>query len=357
MKLRNLLLVFALFASSAVAFAQAPAKFNYQAVARNASGNVLASQAVGIQISIHQTTPGGTIVYSETHTTTTSSIGLMNLAIGGGTVTSGSFAGINWGAGPYYIEIGMDATGGATYISMGTQQLLSVPYALYAENGGTPGPAGPQGPAGVAGPQGPAGANGLDGAAGPAGPQGPAGATGPAGPQGAAGPAGPQGVAGPAGATGPQGPAGATGPQGPTGATGATGATGPQGPVGPQGPAGPAWTLVSNQTQTNYVFTSTTRATISVTVNNATDRVVLSGEFDFNKDASASWVACEIWRNGVEIAEGAGQGAAGADGQTLIQWVDTPGVGTWTYDLRSSQGAGGYTQIYGASIIATVVTP
>lgn len=134
MKFKNLLLAATFVVATFTAFAQAPQRFNYQAVARNSGGNVLANQNVGIQITIHQTTPGGTTVYAETHATTTSNIGLMNLAIGGGTVTSGTFSSIDWSAGPYYIEIGMDATGGTTYTSMGTQQLLSVPYALYAGN-------------------------------------------------------------------------------------------------------------------------------------------------------------------------------------------------------------------------------
>jgi hypothetical protein len=85
---------------------------------------------------------------------------------------------------------------------MGTSELLSVPYALYAANGGTPGPQGPQGPAGA---NGSVGANGNDGAPGP---QGPAGAQ---GVQGVQGPQGAQGPAGPAGPSGAQGPAGADG--------------------------------------------------------------------------------------------------------------------------------------------------
>src|SRR5689334_11280606 len=129
MKFRNLLISGLFLFGTGLVFSQSPQKFNYQAVARNAVGNVLATQPVGIEISLHQTTPGGLVVYSEVHTPTTSNIGLMNLQIGGGTVTSGNFSTINWSAGPYYIEIGMDATGGTSYVTMGTQQLLSVPYA------------------------------------------------------------------------------------------------------------------------------------------------------------------------------------------------------------------------------------
>ncbi len=135
MKLKNLLLTGVFLGLTGLLMAQSPQRFNYQAVARDGSGNVIASSPVGIRIQLHQTTPGGTVVYSETHAPTTTNIGLMNLQIGGGTVTSGTFNTIDWAAGPYYVEIGMDPTGGTTYTNMGTQQLLSVPYALYAGNG------------------------------------------------------------------------------------------------------------------------------------------------------------------------------------------------------------------------------
>jgi hypothetical protein len=63
---------------------------------------------------------------------------------------------------------------------MGNQQLMSVPYALYAANG----PQGPQGEPGPQGPIGPEGAPGLPGAEGPQGPIGVPGAIGPQGPNG-----------------------------------------------------------------------------------------------------------------------------------------------------------------------------
>jgi hypothetical protein len=113
-------------------FAQSPKSFNYQAVVRDGSGAILASQAVGIRISLRQTTATGTIAYRETFSPTTNAFGLINLAIGTGTVVSGVFANIDWSAGPYFVEVELDPAGGASYVSMGTSQLLSVPYALYA---------------------------------------------------------------------------------------------------------------------------------------------------------------------------------------------------------------------------------
>ncbi|MCD4734886.1 MAG: right-handed parallel beta-helix repeat-containing protein [Bacteroidales bacterium] len=118
-----------------IVLAQSPQAFKYQAVVRDgATGEILQNQQVGIRISIHDVTAGGNIVYQETFTETTSSFGLVNLNIGKGTPTVGSFTGIDWGSNSKFLEIEIDQTGGVSYISMGTSELLSVPYALYSEN-------------------------------------------------------------------------------------------------------------------------------------------------------------------------------------------------------------------------------
>ncbi|MCB9205596.1 MAG: collagen-like protein [Flavobacteriales bacterium] len=231
----------------------APNLINYQGVARDASGNLLADQNVGLRIQLRQSAPNGSVVFAETHGLTTTGFGLFNTQIGSGTAQTGSLGSIDWSNGPYFIEVLMDATGGTNYQSMGVSQMVSVPYALYAEtagNAGTTGPTGPQGPAGPQGAQGVQGPAGQDGAqgqtgaqgiTGSTGPQGPTGATGPtgaAGTDGATGPMGPTGASGSDGATGAQGITGSTGPQGPTGATGPTGAAGTDGATGPMGPTG-----------------------------------------------------------------------------------------------------------------------
>jgi len=120
-------------------FGQAPQSFKYQAVARDISGNILADQPVGFQISILKTTATGTAVYIETHTDTTNQFGLVILEIGRGTVTTGDFTMIDWANDEFFIQVKMDATGGTTYAMMGTSQLLSVPYSLYAEKAGSSG--------------------------------------------------------------------------------------------------------------------------------------------------------------------------------------------------------------------------
>ena len=114
-------------------FAQAPQSFKYQAVARNASGEVLANKQIEMQISILQESVNGTIVYTETFTPTTNQFGLVNLNIGTGTTISGDFSEINWGASTYFVKIEMVASGGTDYQEVGTSQLLSVPYALHAK--------------------------------------------------------------------------------------------------------------------------------------------------------------------------------------------------------------------------------
>jgi len=112
--------------------AQTPQAIKYQAVARDGAGNVLSGKDVTFRISFLQGSISGLNVYSETHSKTTNAFGLVDLEIGLGTPVSGSFTGINWGADTYFVKVEMDPSGGASYQWMGTSQLLSVPYALYA---------------------------------------------------------------------------------------------------------------------------------------------------------------------------------------------------------------------------------
>jgi len=264
MKIKNFLrvaLVFISFTSAlSTSFAQVPQALNYQAVARNTSGNLIINQLVGLKLSILAGSSTGTVAYSETQSATTNQFGLFTISIGTGTPVTGTFSAINWSTGQYWLKVEMDATGGTSYVAMGTAQLLSVPYALYAASSGTgsaTGATGPTGPTGLAGATGPSGNDGTNGLTGPtgiagsigptgltgtAGTNGATGATGPTGPTGTGmGPTGPTGTAGstgPTGLTGNAGSAGATGPTGLTGLTGGAGVTGNTGPAGTTGPTG-----------------------------------------------------------------------------------------------------------------------
>jgi hypothetical protein len=115
--------------------AQAPQGIPYQSVIRNGSGALMINQAIHIRFSIHDSTMLGTIVYQESHTTTTSNLGMIALLIGQGTPVIGSFSAINWGSGAKFMQVELDASGGNNYTDLGTQQMMSVPYSLYAGNG------------------------------------------------------------------------------------------------------------------------------------------------------------------------------------------------------------------------------
>lgn len=132
--MKNVITIYAALLMTASVFAQAPEKMSYQAVVRDGSNNLVASTAVGMQISILQGTASGSAVYVETQTPTTNANGLVSLEIGAGTVVSGIFASIDWANGPYFIKTETDPMGGTNYTITGTSQLLSVPYALHAKN-------------------------------------------------------------------------------------------------------------------------------------------------------------------------------------------------------------------------------
>ena len=121
---------------AAALFAQAPERFSYQAVVRNASNALMVNAQVGVRVNIMQGSATGSAVYSETHIVTTNTNGLMTLNIGSGSVLHGNLEGINWADGPYYLKTDIDPNGGNDYTITTTQQLLSVPYALYAKDAG-----------------------------------------------------------------------------------------------------------------------------------------------------------------------------------------------------------------------------
>mgnify|MGYP003330359818 FL=1 len=118
---------------AAIGFSQAPQKFTYQSVVRSADGTVLRSSNIGLQISILKNSAIGQPVYSETHSATSNSNGLVTVVIGDG-VSGENISDIDWSTGQYYIKVEVDPSGGIGYSIEQTAQLLSVPYALYAGN-------------------------------------------------------------------------------------------------------------------------------------------------------------------------------------------------------------------------------
>jgi hypothetical protein len=115
--------------------AQAPQGFNYQATVRNNSGALIINKSVSFKFNIIPTSATARPVYSEIQTITTDDVGQVSLVIGRGTATTGTFATIDWGTGTYFLGIELNTGNG--FIAMGTTQLLSVPYALYAKSSGS----------------------------------------------------------------------------------------------------------------------------------------------------------------------------------------------------------------------------
>ena len=108
-----------------------PDKMSYQAVIRNNDNQLVINQNVGVMIRILKGSTIGAAVYSETQIPMTNANGLVSIEIGGGT-SSDNFSTIDWSDGPYYLKTEIDPAGGTNYTITGVSQLLSVPYALYA---------------------------------------------------------------------------------------------------------------------------------------------------------------------------------------------------------------------------------
>lgn len=134
------LFILALFVSLPVLYSQAPEGINYQAVARDETGNVLSNQVISVRFSIRKNSPVDTIVYQETHSATTNGFGLFTLAIGEGSPVLGTLASVEWATHSCFLQVEIDD--GSGYVSLGSTQFLSVPYALYAKEVGNGGGAG-----------------------------------------------------------------------------------------------------------------------------------------------------------------------------------------------------------------------
>ena len=128
----QLTFIFAFFLLPSALFSQAPQGFNYQAVLRDAQGQVVKDQLVSLRLSILQGSETGTTVYSETHQVTSNAFGLVTVVVGEGNVVTGEFDAVDWEAGPYYLKVEVDLTGGSNYVTLGVSALQSVPYALQA---------------------------------------------------------------------------------------------------------------------------------------------------------------------------------------------------------------------------------
>lgn len=103
---------------------------SYQAVARDASGNLMASQNVNVSFLIREGAENGPVIYDESHAPMTNGYALFSLVIGEGTPTTGDFNTIDWGSGDHYLEV--EINGG----SVGVTKFNAVPYSKVATDMG-----------------------------------------------------------------------------------------------------------------------------------------------------------------------------------------------------------------------------
>lgn len=125
--MKKLYISLSLFLAS-FAYSQVPQAFSYQTIAFNSAGAPIANGNVNLRISILDNSATGTVLYTETHTKTTNSKGLVNLNIGQGTATTGNFGAINWGTNTKFVKVELDPNGGNNYTNVGVNELMSVPY-------------------------------------------------------------------------------------------------------------------------------------------------------------------------------------------------------------------------------------
>jgi hypothetical protein len=130
--LLSFLFIFLVFVTQAQTV---PQKINYQGVVRSANGNPIITTPITVRFRILQGSATGSVSFAETHTTSTNALGLFNLQIGS---INTNLASVNWANGPYFLEVGIDTLAGNNYILLGTQQLVSVPYALQAGSAPSP---------------------------------------------------------------------------------------------------------------------------------------------------------------------------------------------------------------------------
>ncbi len=135
---RTLVLAFILITLVFDSFSQSQIAIPFQAVARNTAGSPISNHAISVRISILDSIPTGPVIYAEVHNATTNELGLFTLSIGKGTIvsTTGPFDPTKWNVLSTFIKIEMDENGGSAFTDMGTTQILSVPFAAYAQTSG-----------------------------------------------------------------------------------------------------------------------------------------------------------------------------------------------------------------------------
>jgi uncharacterized protein (TIGR02145 family) len=126
-QMRNTLITLFMLIGFALS-AQVPALIPYQGVARDGVGQAIANAPIVVRFTIHQADFNGEIEWQELQSLSTNSLGLFSAQLG----SSASLANVNWNQGSKFLQVELNLGNG--FLEIGTQQMLSVPYALYAQN-------------------------------------------------------------------------------------------------------------------------------------------------------------------------------------------------------------------------------
>jgi len=111
---------------------------NFQGIARDNNGYILANKPINIRISIKADTLSSKIEYQEITPIRTNVLGLFTIMVGAyeanKIVAVGPFENINWSIAEKYVQIEIDTVGDLSFMYMGTQKINYVPYSFYADN-------------------------------------------------------------------------------------------------------------------------------------------------------------------------------------------------------------------------------
>ena len=134
MGMKKLIYFLSIFLSVIGAQAQ-PDKIHYQGNLRNSNGSPLQNRGIRVRLSVLDSITSGSVLFSETQTTTTNAGGQFTVYLGGGTALGNPFSAIPWENGnKKYLKMEIDPNGGSNYQHFGTTLLVSVPYVIHAKS-------------------------------------------------------------------------------------------------------------------------------------------------------------------------------------------------------------------------------
>jgi len=114
-----------------------PEGIPFQAQVLGSSGNILSNIIVGVQFNVRTDSNTGPIVWQENHVVLLNNLGHFSTVVGSGTSTGVgttlSFSAIQWGESSHFLEMLFDENNIGTFVSISSQQMMSVPFAYHAK--------------------------------------------------------------------------------------------------------------------------------------------------------------------------------------------------------------------------------